>query len=112
LDSPADDAVSLLLLAARLDNEGRPFVAAAARQAAAAARDGQDIHAATLRRQAIEVALRLDTIGLPDEAQTIFDEVVRRATKAEGAMPDRMFQAWLEAIEVQFPRSGPPEPAS
>lgn len=109
---PPDDAASLLLLADRLDREGRPFVAVAARQAAATAASGPGAHAAALRRQAIEVALRLDTLGLPHEAQTIFDEVVRRATGAAGAMPDRLFQAWLEAIVAQFPRLGNAEAAS
>ena len=103
LDS-ADDATTLLLLAARLDESGRPFVATAARQAAAAVRAGGDVRAAALRRQAVEVAVRLDTLGLPGEAQTVFDEIVRRATGGEGAMPDRLFGAWIDAIEAQFPR--------
>lgn len=104
-----DDATALLLLAARLDDDGRPFVAAAARQAATAVQEGHPPHAAVLRRQAIEVAVHLDALGLPAEAQTVFDEIVRRATNAEGAMTDRLFRVWLDAIQAQFPRPESPE---
>lgn len=111
MDTPGDDAASLLRLADRLDLDGRPFVAAAARQAAAAVQDGQDPSTAVLRRKAIEIAVRLDTLGLPAEAQTVFDEIVRRATGAEAAMPAPQFQAWLNAIDAQFPRLDRPEAA-
>lgn len=109
MHTPGDDAASLLRLADRLDRDGRPFVAAAARQAAAALQAGRDPSAGALRRQAIEIAVRLDTLGLPAEAQTVFSEIVRRATGAEGAMPDVLFRAWLDAIGAQFPRTAAPE---
>ncbi len=108
------DAEALLDLADRLDRDGRggrPLVANAARAAAAMvtdpSTDGRASHVAALRRRAVEVAVRLDTLGLPDEAETVYAEVYRRSTGAPDAMPDRPFQAWLDAIEASFPEPGP-----
>lgn len=101
-DPSSDDAESLLRLAARLDAAGRSRVAEAARQAATGPPHERDPHTLALRRRAIEVAVRLDTGGLPDDAQTVFDEVVRRATGHPDAMPDRPFAAWLDAVVEQL----------
>lgn len=100
------DADALLHLATRLELASRPYVALAARQAATVLRtpgsDAHDLRVAALRRQALELALRLDLLGLPADAQAIFDEVLRRATGASDAMSDRSFKAWLDAIGAQF----------
>jgi hypothetical protein len=97
---------ALLRLADRLEAEGHPYVALAARQAATAvqadARSESDLRIASLRRQAIEVALQLDMIGLPADAQAVLDEIVRRATGADDAMPNGTFKVWLDAIRAQF----------
>lgn len=103
MDPTEDDATALLRLADRLDAAGRPFVALAAREAARSAQSGQALHVAALRRRAIELAVALDTSGLPAEAQSLFDEVIRRARGAADALPDRPFRAWLDAIAAQFP---------
>lgn len=100
------DTDALLHLAARLELANQPYVALAARQAAAALQtpgpDAHHLRIAVLRRQALELALQLDLLGLPADAQAIFDEVLRRATGALDAMPDRSFKAWLDAISAQF----------
>ncbi len=108
------DAEALWALADRLDRDGRggrPLVANAARVAAAMvtdpSTDGRAAHVAALRRRAIEVAVRLDTLGLPDEAESVYAEVLRRTEGAPEAMGDRPFQKWLVAIEGSFPGTGP-----
>lgn len=99
------DVDALLHLATRLELANQPYVALAARQAAAALQIGSDenhLRVAALRRQALELALQLDLLGLPADAQAIFDEVIRRATGVSDAMSDRSFKAWLDAIGAQF----------
>ena len=103
---PPADVDALLALAVRLERDGRAGrVAAAAAARIAAVRlereggGGAPAHTAAIRRRALDLAVQLDLLGYPGEADAVCEEVVHRARLSPVAMGDRAFVAWLEAVE-------------
>ncbi len=126
-DPTTHHVASLLDLARRLESDGRAAAAVAARCAAArcaaarcaeAASDGlgrgpRALDAARgtafLRARALDVAARLDGAGLCGEAGALYEEVVRRAAGALGALTDKAFGFWVDALEAGHTPPGGPD---